>query len=74
MYLVVNKMSYYPSVFECKSIEEAEVIYNNIFKDMYVDEDNYDWENDEDKLYIAKVVKEAGTSSGDVDWYVNGRR
>lgn len=60
MWLVVCKMDYYPSVYECETLEEAERVYGKIFNDRFVDEHDKEWVNEDDKLYIAKVEKGSG--------------
>lgn len=73
MWLVVYKMNYYPSVYECETLEEAEKVYDNLLKENFVDEEDEEWINKDDKIYIAKVEKECGVAAGDVEWYVYGR-
>lgn len=73
MWLVVYKMDYYPSVYECETLEEAEKVYSNLLEDGFVDKSDKEWTNKDDKLYIAKVEREFGVANGDVEWYVRGR-
>ena len=66
MWLVIYKEHYYPSVFECKTKEEAEELYERIKREEFGDPD-YD---NPDKLYMAEIFKSHGEDSNDVEWKI----
>lgn len=74
MWLVVLKEGYYPSVYECKTEQEAKMIYEGIKLEQFYDTFEEKWDTDiEKKLYIAEVKEEYGTDSSDVHWSASER-
>lgn len=69
MWLVVYKYAYYPDVYECKTLHEAQRLYDAMKKDKFIDPNDSTYINEDGKLYITEVKDSHGTFDDDVVWY-----
>ncbi|WP_425203676.1 hypothetical protein [Priestia megaterium] len=73
MWLVVFKQTYYPSVYECKTKEEARELYDKIKEQQFNDKNDPEFVNEDDKVYMTEIKESFGVNSEDVDWYISAR-